>query len=67
MHTPEVTVSYFPGEFKCPAIGGFALTVKAEDSRCSEFEIPNSEAKNGIFASGLQIRKSRGLLDLCRG
>jgi hypothetical protein len=26
---------------------------------CSGFEIPNFEAKNGILASGLQIRKSR--------
>jgi hypothetical protein len=31
LDSPVVTVSYFPGEFKCPAIGGFALTVKAED------------------------------------
>ena len=42
LDSPVVTVSYFPGEFKCPAIGRFALTVKAEDSRRSGFEIPNS-------------------------
>ncbi len=30
MLMPATTV-YLSGEFKCPAIGGFALTVQAED------------------------------------
>ena len=43
----------------------FQLVSSISTTRCSGFEIPNSEAKNDFLASGLQIRKSVNLRMLC--